>query len=334
VVDQWWYRRFGEEFGPVAFERLEELARTGNLDDTDQIRQGPHADWVTGNSIPGLFLSASSGIETDSTSESESRETPAPSERRPADASTAALDILSHLSRGRPRQADDQGGQRRSLNFEAAANVFSDDARQSEASPEASTQRTPAVKLNLSTLRAVAGWSLATAVVVAIPLVVLPQFGRSESAFANETYALYSTIWQELKDLRANSAGEPDWQKFSDRVRGQVAPSVQRLERTADARHHELQCLLWAGRDCLPRMLADARVEPSASEQEFKEHLIVAAAIIHGEEPAAGRRLPGKQPAGGQRIGTRLHLWLMVFLIVVDAGIVVVAIGVLRKRLR
>jgi hypothetical protein len=53
--DQWYYKLFGAEFGPVSFDRIFELAGGGSLKPDDEIRQGPEGEWARADSIVGLF---------------------------------------------------------------------------------------------------------------------------------------------------------------------------------------------------------------------------------------------------------------------------------------
>ena len=41
----WLYRRFGDEFGPVSFDTLQELRQSGQLDDDDLVRKTSENDW-------------------------------------------------------------------------------------------------------------------------------------------------------------------------------------------------------------------------------------------------------------------------------------------------
>ena len=55
MPDQWYYKILGEEFGPVPFESLAELARTNDLSPTDEVRDGAGGNWVPFDSIAGLL---------------------------------------------------------------------------------------------------------------------------------------------------------------------------------------------------------------------------------------------------------------------------------------
>lgn len=47
MSSQWYYRLFGEEFGPIEFEGLTGLRDSGMLGDTDQVRPADSTDWIT-----------------------------------------------------------------------------------------------------------------------------------------------------------------------------------------------------------------------------------------------------------------------------------------------
>ena len=48
----WLYRRFGDEFGPVSFETLQELRQSGQLDDDDLVRKTSEKEWRMAATLP------------------------------------------------------------------------------------------------------------------------------------------------------------------------------------------------------------------------------------------------------------------------------------------
>lgn len=63
MSSEWYYQLFGEEFGPVTLEDLEELVASETLSPTDLVRQGTSGGWKAVSSI----TRASSGVETPTT---------------------------------------------------------------------------------------------------------------------------------------------------------------------------------------------------------------------------------------------------------------------------
>lgn len=61
MTDQWYYRMFGEEFGPVAVEKLREMADKGTVGASDEVRSARSNRWVSAGSVEELGLSLSSG---------------------------------------------------------------------------------------------------------------------------------------------------------------------------------------------------------------------------------------------------------------------------------
>src|SRR5437762_1886735 len=55
MQDQWFYSQGGHRSGPVALERLRELAASGVLQPTDLVSQGGTSGWRAAVSIDGLF---------------------------------------------------------------------------------------------------------------------------------------------------------------------------------------------------------------------------------------------------------------------------------------
>jgi hypothetical protein len=84
---------------------------------------------------------------------------------------------------------------------------------------------------------------------------------------------VYYALWDELQTHRQAQADEAVWHEFSERGRRELSPVVARLESEAGSTNREAQFLLWAGRDCLPKMFDDARAAPSSSERQLAEYL-------------------------------------------------------------
>lgn len=62
MSEHWYYRSFGQDFGPVPFDQLKELAASESIGATDEIRRDDATDWVLASSIPELgFVVAESG---------------------------------------------------------------------------------------------------------------------------------------------------------------------------------------------------------------------------------------------------------------------------------
>jgi len=61
MADQWFYRMFGEDFGPVPFEKLREMADQGTVGAGDEVRSANSNRWVMAGSVDGLGLSSLGG---------------------------------------------------------------------------------------------------------------------------------------------------------------------------------------------------------------------------------------------------------------------------------
>ena len=59
MAGQWFYRMFGDEFGPMPLEKLKELAEAGTIQALDYVRRGPSQEWVAAATVDELELSAS-----------------------------------------------------------------------------------------------------------------------------------------------------------------------------------------------------------------------------------------------------------------------------------
>ena len=54
-MNPWFYARYGQQKGPVAFEQLVNLARTGELDPDDLVWNASMKDWAPAKTVDGLF---------------------------------------------------------------------------------------------------------------------------------------------------------------------------------------------------------------------------------------------------------------------------------------
>jgi len=54
-MTQWYYRRHGRQRGPFSPKQFKQLAVTGAIQPTDEIRKGDMVEWVPGTKIEGLF---------------------------------------------------------------------------------------------------------------------------------------------------------------------------------------------------------------------------------------------------------------------------------------
>jgi hypothetical protein len=61
MADQWYYRMFGHDFGPVSFDELKQLAELGSISSDDEVRQSSAAAWSAAGSVTALGLSTSGG---------------------------------------------------------------------------------------------------------------------------------------------------------------------------------------------------------------------------------------------------------------------------------
>lgn len=58
MAEQWYYRMFGQDFGPVTFEELKQLAELGSISSDDEVRMSDVSNWTTAGSVAALGLSA------------------------------------------------------------------------------------------------------------------------------------------------------------------------------------------------------------------------------------------------------------------------------------
>ncbi|MCA9112714.1 MAG: hypothetical protein KDA52_22370, partial [Planctomycetaceae bacterium] len=77
----------------------------------------------------------------------------------------------------------------------------------------------------------------------------------------------------ELRRLRSTKAEEEQWDKFSQRTRDMLRDIIPQLEQSANTDDPVSIETLYLARDFLPKMLDDARQQPSQAERKFDVHM-------------------------------------------------------------
>src|SRR5690606_34327451 len=53
MADEWYYQIFGEQFGPVTFQKLQDLVHAGTVGESDEVREGLNGPWCEWRSVAG-----------------------------------------------------------------------------------------------------------------------------------------------------------------------------------------------------------------------------------------------------------------------------------------
>jgi len=64
-MTEWFYVRGGQQFGPISFEQLVALARSGDLAPTDGVWTDKMSGWTPANQVPGIFDAAPASTPAD-----------------------------------------------------------------------------------------------------------------------------------------------------------------------------------------------------------------------------------------------------------------------------
>ena len=152
------------------------------------------------------------------------------------------------------------------------------------------------VRDRLGRIRTLAGYSLFIVTLFFLAKTTLNRkmFDWSSPA---DPLTTYQAVWSELQSNRSKKVEESVWIAFTERSNTALGPIVERLEKEAGSTNRPAQFLLWAGRDCLPKMLVDARDVPSSSEQQFSEYLENVKLLGEGK-PIYGGNQGGRRPRG------------------------------------
>ena len=230
----WYYRLEGKDQGPVLLSRLRQMAHRGTLTCDDLVRKGKTGEWVRAGSFAEIDSHAAEL-----------------SDQAKIEPQKQALNIPDVPKQNRLKDFVDSISERFS--------DFLSDARW-------------AVVSRTRLLRAVVGYlALAVVVVSLISVSINPK--RFDWKSPENPYTACRSLWDELKEMRASEASDTSWQEFTERGRNELLPIVARLEREASSSNRSAQLLLWASRDCLPKMFLDARSAPSSSEKLLADYL-------------------------------------------------------------
>lgn len=268
--DVYWYRAFGEEFGPVSLDTIEELLRDGVLCETDEVRCGREGEWERLVAEAG-DLSSQVGTATgtvpaaaDPDRAEQSRILSGESEeiRRAALESMAVLrerhagrHVQRQRSRGRARRVPQFLRTLRTAGSGTAV-LVSLAVRQCIVAVAALFRR-----------RSVRS----TAVVV---LVLIGCWIGTERWYSRSgTLEALQSLSREAGTLRQREAAESEWREFSERALRERERLLPPLESAATADDRASLELLWAARDALPTVLERSAAGDESALQRFDAHL-------------------------------------------------------------
>lgn len=55
MANEWYYRKSGQQYGPISASELKQLAQAEHLQPTDYVRKDANADWLPAKNVKGLF---------------------------------------------------------------------------------------------------------------------------------------------------------------------------------------------------------------------------------------------------------------------------------------
>jgi len=121
-------------------------------------------------------------------------------------------------------------------------------------------------------------------------------------AFRPDPFTKLTNFGHDLAEKRSRKVSAEDWDKFVAQTKTEFEPIVTRLQKSASVINRQDQQMLFASRDCLPKMLKDSREEVSAAERKFTQHLKNVEFLRNGRDLFGGnlrRRFPGVSRAIG-----------------------------------
>lgn len=175
--------------------------------------------------------------------------------------------------------------------------------------------------------------------------VVLFNMGQAAGLFDFSTpvdvLGTVQTLGAEVKQKREAKVADTEWDELRQRGTAALEPVITRLQRDASSHNRHAQMLLWAARDCLPKMFDDARTEPSAAEARYDEYM-ANVELLEKNQPIYGGNFGGRVnrqtgafvgPAGTGVGGPGWTTILIVIVMVIaDAAIVLWLVRAWRNR--
>lgn len=308
VNAQFYWRSFGQEFGPVPFETFHEMIQREEISGGDDIRIEAPEGWLAFRSLKGIAASIQPPIPA------------AEFALQPGADQPAASDPFADMA--------DMAGLESADPDDIFDDVMSAPAppppSQSVAAPAAPVEKPPAVAVPPAAAQPVAPAPAASAPtpspapaptlpkpskpkrtgplidwgamfsgvefspkllgLLAVPLVIAAYMFIPWGSGADKAdYEALVKIQQEFRQLRSSGASPAQWKAFEEKTILETTPIVTELGKRATARDKIPQSMLFAARDHLPKMLKSAREEPNDDERQFDEHLENARKMMAGE---------------------------------------------------
>lgn len=270
---EWYMKTDAEDLGPISFEELTILVHAGALGEDDLVRPSRQATWQRAESVPGLFQSS----------------TAAPPRSAWSDTVQSALASVDARRRGAQPRARTKERTRFGASFlrggaprgRGVLGIFTLFAEAVAA----------VVEMTLSVVTSVWRSRVARSLAVVASFAAASYVGYSAipaAWFLSTTSALKTveTIGEEVRNLQRRATTGQEWQSFADERRRQLARIVPLLEQQADTDQGARE-LMYAARDCLPKMMAapsDA-IEQQAIERRFADHLVRVKRIQARDQP-------------------------------------------------
>jgi len=257
--DRWYIKIADQIDGPFSSQDLQKQIQAGKISPDTFIRTENSRDWLPAKTFPKLFPKQ----ESQSASESASR---------------AAADLL--MGRGIRRAVSEDDDEADSvqhrfvrlfsrLNLSWSREILSDCA-------EFLADKLEFLKYGFRL------WVL-------VPFLLLISIGLGINYYAVDwyrrsiAYETYSEIWFELRKFREMDLNDRQWDEFKADAKPRISQINLSIEKVAAANDPYSMELLRAGRDCLPRMLDDARRTPSSSEKQFATHMNNAQRLVYSK---------------------------------------------------
>lgn len=286
--DRTWYCRvLRQDMGPFTFDDLYAMALSGQLSDSDEVREG-NGEWVAAGAIVGLFANAPSPIAREPAENAQRSIAPqrqavrsskmAPkAERRPA-TEQSRPPAADRPAPPEPTRRESPCPVTPSVNPERTppAAVSRPTAAAPRTPPTSFPPPRPTAPIPVPRPRKAMGNPLAglsgsmgslfggirfnwkhAGVVVAVLAVAAVIYGGNllSSNAGGAAYAETRVMWDRAQQLRQANASDGEWQSFKAEVQPRSDELRAELQETANARQRLLQLMLYCHRDCLPAIL-------------------------------------------------------------------------------
>ena len=254
----WYCKLGGMGYGPIEPHKIKMWAEQQRVEPTDLLKLGRKGEWFEAWQIEALQL------KKPVTEQTPSEETPAADSEVPE--TKSAAEPAAKIETATPAQAPPP----------AMAAV----PTPPRPKPKIKVERSNPLEALGPLMKPQILGGIAAVIVLAAVFYFVP-VGELFAPGGKEELAKLQAIHKEFLALQQKKASESEWNSFKQKVTTETAPMIKQLEVDASVHNPHIQHLMWAARDHLKKMLANAQAETNPELKRFESELQEAERLIN-----------------------------------------------------